>query len=175
VTGLALLLVLAQVVPAGPRPRVAGPSAEAGAPRDEAFKMIDAYVVSNLQESLQLSDEQFVKVLPLVRRLQTDRRAMMLRRAQPLAELRRELASGTATEPRVTELLGQIKAAEAEEPAVLRKDREALDAALSPVQQAKFRVMELDVERKIRELMNQVRAGRGAAAQRRRQDAPPEP
>jgi hypothetical protein len=174
VSGLVLLLVLAQAGPAGPRPRAAAGSAETGPPRDEAFKMIDAYVVSNLQESLQLTDEQFVKVLPLVRKLQTDRRAMSLRRTQPLAELRRELASGTATEPRVTELLGQIKAAEAEEPVVLRKDRETLDGALTPLQQAKFRVMELDVERKIRELMNQIRARRGAG-QQRRLEPPPEP
>src|SRR5262249_61547858 len=112
------LLGLAQAPGGGPRARAAGPSAEAGAPRDEAFKMIDAYVVSNLQESLQLSDEQFVKVLPLVKRLQTDRRAMILRRTQPLAELRRELASGTPTPPRGTERLGRIKAAEAEAPGV---------------------------------------------------------
>ena len=27
-------------------------------PREEAFRMVDAYVVSNMQESLSLSDEQ---------------------------------------------------------------------------------------------------------------------
>ena len=32
--------------------------------------MVDAYIVSNLQESVGLTDEQFVKVLPLVKRLQ---------------------------------------------------------------------------------------------------------
>lgn len=130
------------------------------ASRDEAFKMIDAYVVSNLQESLELTDEQFVKLLPLVKRLQSDRRAVLLRRQQPLMELRRLLGSGAATEAKVTELLRQVKAAEAEEPVVLGKDRDAIDAALSPVQQAKFRVFEAEVEHKIRELMTQIRAQR---------------
>ena len=130
------------------------------ASRDEAFKMIDAYVVSNLQESLELTDEQFVKLLPLVKRLQSDRRAVLLRRQQPLMELRRLLGSGAATEAKVTELLRQVKAAEAEEPVVLGKDRDAIDAALSPVQQAKFRVFEAEVERKIRELMTQIHAQR---------------
>lgn len=136
-------------------------------PRDEAFKMIDAYIVSNLQESLELTDDQFVKLLPLVKRLQTDRRALVQRRQQALAELRRLLASGGATEPRVAELLHEVKAAEAEEPTLLRKDRDAIDGVLSPIQQAKFRVLEVEVEHKIRELMTQIRAQRRNQAQPR--------
>ena len=135
-------------------------------PRDEAFKMIDAYIVSNLQESLELTDDQFVKLLPLVKRLQTDRRALVQRRQQALAELRQVMASGGATEPKVAELLREVKAAEAEEPAVLRKDREAIDGVLSPIQQAKFRVLEVEVEHKIRELMTQIRAQRRNQGQR---------
>jgi len=130
--------------------------------------MIDAYIVSNLQESLELTDDQFVKLLPLVKHLQNDRRALVQRRQQSLMELRRLLASGGATEPRVSELLRQVKAVEAEEPATLRKDRDAIDAALTPLQQAKFRVLEVEVDRKIRELMNQIRSERrGAAAKPR--------
>ena len=65
-----------------------------------------------------------------------------------------------------TELLRDVKAAEAEEPGLLRKDRDAIDAVLSPLQQAKFRVLEVEVEHKIRELMNQIRT------QRRNQQKP---
>ena len=140
-------------------------------PRDEAFKMIDAYIVSNLQESLELTDDQFVKVLPLIKRLQTDRRAAVQRRQQSLMELRRVLASGEATEPRVAELLQQVKSAETEEPAVLRRDRDAIDGVLSPLQQAKFRVLEVEVEHKIRELMTQIRTQRRKEGQGR----PPAP
>ena len=148
-------------------PRAEGQGSRRGS-REEAFKMIDAYVVSNLQESLALTDEQFVKLLPLVKRLQSDRRAVLLKRQQPLQQLRRLLGSGTATEAQVKDLLQKVKAAEAEEPIVLARDREAVDAALSPLQQAKFRVFEAEVEHKIRELMTQIRAqrrgqGQGAA------------
>ena len=153
--GLCAMALAATLLQAGP-----------DRPRDEAFKMIDAYIVSNLQESLDLTDDQFVKVLPLVKRLQTDRRAVVQRRQQALMELRRLLASGDATEARVKELLAQVKAAEADEPGVLRKDRDAIDAVLSPVQQAKFRVLEVEVEHKIRELMTQIRT------QRRNQQKP---
>ena len=84
-------------------------------------------------------------------------------------ELRRLLASGDGDRSGVTELLRQVKAAEAEEPAASAQDRDAIDAALSPVQQAKFRVLEAEVEHKIRELMAQIRAQRreGAGGPRR--------
>ena len=126
---LALALVVSAPVLAQGRP-----GAGQGQRRDEAFRMVDAYIVSNLQESLALTDDQFVKLLPLVKRLQTDRRAVLQRRQQALMELRRLLASGDATEARVTELLGEVKAAERDEPGLLRKDRDAIDAVLSPVQ-----------------------------------------
>jgi hypothetical protein len=180
VIGGALAMVLVAVLAAGGQERGqgggdTGARSERRGGRDEAFKMIDAYVVSNLQESLELTDEQFVKLLPLVKRLQSDRRALLQRRQQPLMELRRLLASGGATEAKVTELLRRVKAAEEEEPSVLRRDRDAIDAALSPIQQAKFRVFEAEVEHKIRELMAQIRArrrGPGAARPQRRRPQP---
>lgn len=130
-------------------------------PRDEAFKMIDAYIVSNLQESLGLTDEQFVKLLPLVKRLQTDRRSWVHRRHQTLRQLRRLLRSGSATEAQVTDLLRELKAIEAEEPARTHQNVQAIDAVLNPIQQAKFRVLEVEVEQKIRQLMSDLRARRG--------------
>jgi Spy/CpxP family protein refolding chaperone len=141
------------------------------APRDEAFKMIDAYMVSNLQESLELTDPQYVKLLPLVQHLQSDRRAVLVRKQQALMELRRVLAAGAATEPKVEELLKEVKGAETDESSLLRKDRDAVDAALTPLQQAKFRILEIDVERKIREVMNEIRAERRGQAPARRPGA----
>jgi Spy/CpxP family protein refolding chaperone len=167
-TGVYACVLAVRLAGAGPQPSAEGERAgERRAPRDEAFKMIDAYIVSNLQESLDLTDDQFVKLLPLVKRLQTDRRSALQRRQQPLMELRRLLASGGATEAKVTALLREVKAAEADEPGLLRKDRDAIDAVLSPIQQAKFRVLEVEVEHKIRELMTQIRAQRRNQGQSR--------
>jgi hypothetical protein len=145
-----------------------------GAPqRDEVFKLVDAYMVSNLQESLGLTDDQFVKLLPLVKRLQSDRRGFAVRRMEAVMEMRRLLNAGGG-EARIGELMKDMRALEAEEPGVMRKDVEAVDAALSPVQQAKFRIMEIEVDRRIRELMIR---GRGPATRpdetpRRRDDKP---
>ena len=122
--------------------------------------MIDAYVMGNLQESLGLTDEQFVKILPLVKKLQKDRRDFTQRRRQALQELRRTLASGSATEARALELLKGLKTIESEEPPLILKDLQAVDAALTPMQQAKFRVMEVEIEARIRQMMNRVREQR---------------
>jgi len=125
--------------------------------------MIDAYFLSNLQESLGLTDDQFVRVLPLVKRLQGDRRQYAQRRQRALFEMRRLLNAGGATEGRIEELLREVKAVESEEGPAVRKDLDAVDGVLSPVQQAKYRLLELEVERKIREIMAQMRQGRPPA------------
>lgn len=128
-----------------------------GSPRQEVGRMVDAYVLSNLQESLGLSDDQFVKLLPLVKRLQAERREAMERRGRALREMRRLLKSGSATEPEVLAQLKEWKAIEADDPVRGHKDMEAIDALLTPLQQAKFRVFEAEVGQKLRELMGQMR------------------
>jgi hypothetical protein len=160
-----LALVLAAVIAAA----VAAPAgAQQGRgprpPRDEGlFRMVEAYLVSNLQEALALSDDQFARVLPHVKRLQRDRRDTAQRRMRALQELRRVMQVGGATEARVGELLREVKAAEAEGPAIVRKDMDALDGMLTPVQQAKYRLLEVEVERRLRTLMSNRRTNRGRA------------
>jgi len=162
--GVLALAVLPQVSP-GPR----GPQGRG----DEVAKMIDAYIVSNLQESLGLTDDQFVRLLPLVKRLQSERRASMQGRVRAVRELRQLLESGTATEPHVMEQLREVKREEIEGPEKVRKITEGIDAALTPLQQAKFRVLEADVERRIRQIIGQAR--RQGMAPGSKQPTPDEP
>ena len=56
--------------------------------------------------------------------------------------------------------------AKVEGPATVRRDMEAIDAVLDPVQQAKYRLLEVEVERKLRGLMAEMRnQNRGNRAQ----------
>jgi hypothetical protein len=175
---VAAVLLLLAALPLRAQQEPEGPPFRRGAPqRDEVFKLVDAYMVSNLQESLGLTDDQFVKLLPLVKRLQSDRRGFAVRRMELVMEMRRLLNTGGAAEARIGELMRDMRALEAEEPGAMRKDVEAVDAALSPVQQAKLRIMEIEVDRRIRELMIR---GRGPAARpdetpRRRDNKPQGP
>ena len=146
---------------------------QAPGPGEEAFRMVDAYVLSNMQESLGLTDEQYTRVLPLVKRFHGDRRDFAQRRRRAFMELRRLLEAGGGTEDQVVQALRVLKSAETEEPAALRRDLDAIDAVLTPVQQAKYRVMEAEVERKIREIIRQIRTQRGP--RERRGPPPPQP
>ncbi len=130
-----------------------GPGAQAPELREETFRLMDAYLISNLQESLGLSDEQFVKALPLVKRLQSDRRDSARKRMQSLRLLRRALNSGSATETGVADLLKEAKSASAFEHAATARNLEALDAVLTPLQQAKYRVFEAEVDIRMRRLV----------------------
>ena len=176
VLGTLMIVSLAAAASAQEPARPEGPGGRA---RDEAFKMVDAYIVSNLQESLGLSDEQFTRLLPLVMKLHNDRRDIVHRRIQGLRELRRVLATGGATEAQVEERLREMKKLENEEPALLRRDREAVDGALTPLQQAKFRVLESEVEQKIRALRGRMQmqgrpGGRGRRQAPGEEPAPPQ-
>lgn len=157
----ALGLLCAGAVPALAQPENRGQRR----PREEAFRMIEAYLVSNLQEALALNDDQFTRVLPLIKRLQRDRREAGQRRIKALQELNRTMQAGGATEGQVADLLREVKAAEAEGPALVRRDMDAVDAVLTPLQQAKYRLLEVEVERKLRGLMAEMRNGRGRRGQ----------
>jgi len=159
-----LLLTLVLALGAGGARALAQEDAPLGPDRrsrDEAFKMVDAYVMSNLQESLGLDDAQFAKAIPLVKRLQGERRTYFLERTRTVREMRRLLRQGGAGEAEILDLLKQLKALDVDGPAQARKNLDALDAMLTPVQQAKFRVLEVEVEQRMRELMNRVRPRQG--------------
>jgi hypothetical protein len=150
--------------------RVTSAQDEPRGARDEAFRMVDAYVLSNIQESLGLSDEQFARTIPLVKKLQRDRREYLIERGRLLREMRRLLRQGGPVEPQVLELLQQAKALDVSGPERTRQDLQQLDALFTPIQQAKYRVLESDVEQRLRELMNRARAAR--SGQRPRNDPP---
>lgn len=169
--GLAMTMALAVV--AAPHARAQEEMPGAGRAREELIKMVDAYVISNLQENLALSDEQFVKLLPLVKKWQGSRRAFQQRRATTLSEMRRLFESGTATEPRLAELLRQLKQGENEEIAAVRRDLDALDAQLTVAQQAQLRLFEQRVQQRLREIVERQRQQGGAGGRLRRSPEQP--
>ena len=140
-------------------------------PADEAFKMVDAYVIANIQEGVDLTDEQFVKLLPLIKRQQTGRREFAQRRQRALRELNQSVRAGDS-EPAVVVALDRLKRVEAEALDARSQGYAAIDAELDPIQQAKLRIFEFEVERRIRDLMRRVRGGQEP---RQSQDRPRQP
>ena len=87
-------------------------------------------------------------------------------------QMRRAVRAGAITDARAAEMVQEAKAAEAEEVAAIRTGQEAVDAVLTPVQQVKYRILETEIEHRLRELTARVRAQRRDGA-RRRGNAPP--
>ena len=90
---------------------------------------------------------------------------MVKYRESAYARRRGRMLQSGSTEAKVLEQLRAVKASEVEEGENLRRNLEAIDGVLSPIQQAKFRIMQIEVEQKIRELMQEAR-------QRRRGERP---
>jgi hypothetical protein len=168
-------LTLALVLAASTASAQQGPPSGGRPAREEAFRMVDAYVVSNLQESLALSDEQFARAIPLVKKLQSERRDYLLERIRLMREMRHLLQQGGAVEPQVLELLKQAKKLETEGPERIRRDVEALDALFTPIQQAKYRVLEGEIEQRVRELTNRARGMRPGARPMNEPQPQPQP
>jgi hypothetical protein len=144
-----------------------------GRPREEIFRMVDDYVATNLQETLGLSEDQLARALPLVRRLHADRRRFAERKIRVLHQMKRMVRSGSISDARAAEILQALKAAEAEEAAAIRAGQDALDAVLAPAQQVKYRILEAQIENRLRDLMARLRAQRGDGPRPRRDDGPP--
>jgi len=137
-----------------------GRHSEERASREAAFRMVDAYIVANLKESLGLTEETYVKAIPLVKELQSARRDYFIQRGRALRQLRSLLRSGGATRDEVLAALEAVKKIDLDGPERIHRASSALDAVLSPMEQAKYRVLELEVEHRMRELMGRARRER---------------
>jgi len=133
-----------------------------GRAREEIYRMVDAYIAENLQQKLGLSDDQLARTLPLVRRLHADRRRFAERKLRAVHQMRRMVRAGSISDARAGELLQELRTAEAEEAAGIRAGQDALDAALTPGQQVRYRILEGQIENRLRDLMARVRAERRA-------------
>ncbi|MBN2370990.1 MAG: hypothetical protein JXO72_10935 [Vicinamibacteria bacterium] len=132
----------------GERPRVS---------REEMNRLIDEYLSRKIEGRLDLTTQQYARVMPLVRKLQCDRRHYARRRFETLRELRCLLEKGGAIELKISAIVSELRTLDAEAPVTIQRDMEAIDAVLSPMQQAKYRVIEFEVERRIGELRRHAR------------------
>lgn len=143
-------------------------------PPEEALRVRDALFNDMLQERLGLKDDEYLRLLPAVKKYQSDRREIEQKRMHMLQELRRAFEAGTATDQAVATQMKDLRAAEAEESVTLRRDREAIDGILTPVQQAKLRILERELDARIRIAIGQMRRG-PQGHQAPRKDEEPEP
>ena len=138
---------------------VTAPPAEQGVSPGEIQRLFDAYAVMQAQEQLQLTDAQWANFLVKMKALQEARRKHQRDRARVLQDLRKMTQQGDAAdEAQLKERVKALDEIDARAADDLRKAYEALDAVLTPRQQARFRLFEEQMERRKIELLTRARA-----------------
>ncbi|MCX6539364.1 MAG: hypothetical protein NT151_10610 [Acidobacteria bacterium] len=153
-------------------PRGAGPAARADQSGPaEVQRLFDAYIVIRAQEALKLDDDQFTQFLPKLRALQQTRQRNEQAHNQLVAELGRLTGPNAQfDEAQVREKLKALQDLAGRAAAELRKAYDSIDQALDVKQQARFRVFEVQMERRKLELVMQAR--RANAARQKEPEAP---
>ena len=166
---LAGVLVAILLVPAAAWAQ-AGGRADAAADLSpaEIQRLFDAMLVADAQQALALTDKQYPEFITRLRVLQQTRRGNLLQRMKLMAELQR------LTNPRATpgddavlkDRLTALQERESRSAAELRRAYNQIDEVLDLRQQARFRVLEEQLERRKLELLMRARQNR---LQQRRQ------
>jgi hypothetical protein len=147
----------AQEPPQGPPP-VAPTDAMSPAQLHELF---DAMLVMQAQNALGLTEQQYGVFVSRLRVLQQTRRRNQLERGRMISELQKLTNPRNAEAPPEADVktrLTALQELEARAAAELRRAYNGVDEALTPIQQARFRVLEEQIERRKLELVARARA-----------------
>lgn len=125
----------------------------------EIQKLFDAYIVVESQRALDLNDTQYPQFIAKLRTLQDTRRRNQQERAQLMGRLQRMTAprAAAADTSALEGILKSLQELESRNAAELRKAYNELDQVLDVRQQARFRVLEEQVERRKIELLMRAR------------------
>ena len=134
--------------------------------RDEVEGMMEAYILSKLQDSLDLTDEQFGRMVVAQKKLQDTRREYRRSRSGVLRRLRQTLHREEAPDEEIERLLSELE--------TLRdgfyEDEKAryadIDAILDVRQRARYRILEVEIQRRLQQLMRRVRGERRQGRER---------
>ena len=133
----------------------------------EVQDLIDAYVISKMQDALQIDDEQFAKMVVAQKKLQQHRRDYQRKRRAILRELQTMVRGSESPEDEVAARLERLEELKSEFEATSRKDYRKIDEILTVHQRARYRLLEVMLERRMQELLQEVR-GRQRNPDRRR-------
>ena len=135
--------------------------------RQEVEGMMEAYILSKLQDALDLTDEQFGSMVVAQKKLSDTRREYRRDRMQILRQMRQTLQREQAGESELQPLLSQLDTLRDDFASNEKSRYAAIDSILDIRQRARYRVLEVEIQRRLAEMMRQVR-GRGN--DRRRQE-----
>jgi hypothetical protein len=126
----------------------------------QLHQLFDTMLVMQAQKALSLDEQQYGNFVARVRTLQDTRRRNQQERARLLGDLQRMTnprAEKPASEDDLKARLNALQEHDARAAAELRKAYNGIDEVLTPFQQARFRVLEEQIERRKLELLGRAR------------------
>jgi hypothetical protein len=154
--GVSARVASAQQDPPGRGGRGAAGAGQALTPV-ELERWLDSYVLIQAQDTLKITEAQFPRFLQRLNALQATRRRNAAARRQILAAIGRQLRATPVDEAGMREQLKVLRELDVRAADEARKAYDALDEVLEPLQQAKFRLLEQQVERRQIELLMKAR------------------
>jgi hypothetical protein len=119
--------------------------------------LMEAYVISKLQEALDLTDDQFAKMIVAQKKLSEYRRSYRRDRTATLQQMRQALRSAESREERLESLLNQLEERQLSFENQQRSGYKAIDAILDIRQRARYRILELEIQRRFQQMIREVR------------------
>lgn len=135
----------------------------------QVHQLFDTMLVRQARRALQLDDAQYAQFVERVKMLQETRRRGQQTRARMLNELQRNIgprAAEPASEADVQRRLDALRELETQLAADMRRAYDAVDQILTPMQQARFRLLEEQIERRKLELVGRARQPRRSPPRR---------
>ena len=142
-------------------PREGMPDDDGDVSPAELQRLFDAYALMQAQAALQLSDEQYPRFLSRLRALQDVRRRAQSDRVRMLQQLRRLVQDrqGEAGDDRLREQMRALRELTERSAAEIVRAVEEVDEVLEPVQQARLRLFDEQMERRKLDLLMRARRG----------------
>ena len=128
--------------------------------REEVEGMMEAYILSKLQDALELSDDEYGRMVVAQKKLQDTRREYRRSRARVLRQMHQTLRREQAAEEELEPLLGELDSIRDTFYADEKARYAAIDEILDIRQRARYRILETEIQRRLQQLMRQVRGQR---------------
>ena len=131
--------------------------------------VVEGFYVSRFQRELELDDNQFAKVLPALRHSLQKRTEIGRQWTRALTAMRQALRNG-ASDEEMLERIREVDSADVELRTVQERLLREVDPVLTPTQRARLRIVQPNLERRIRNLIER---SRNPGGQRRGGPTPP--
>jgi Spy/CpxP family protein refolding chaperone len=148
-----------------PRPSAQSPPPQGGgeglpANPAEVGRLFDAYALVQAQEQLGLDEDAFARFMPKFKVLIDARRRQLQERLRMMNALARLTRAATPDEAALREHLRRLDEHDVSSSADVRKASEAVTSLLTPLQAARFRLFEEQMERRKLDLLMRARQNR---------------